>query len=77
VEGSWEYINRSQTHDGGKLDMRPRNSFSGNTQMGFSLPNGESKVASRLVHHQQTDGGIKTKHSLIGAEELSRHSTYS
>ncbi len=31
VDRSWEYINRSQTHELWKLGLRPRNSFSGNT----------------------------------------------
>ncbi len=37
VDQSWEYINRSQTHECGKLGLRPCNSFSGNTKIGFSL----------------------------------------
>ncbi len=33
----WKYINRSQTHECGNWDWGRRNSFSGNTNMGFSL----------------------------------------
>ncbi len=32
-----KYINRSHTHECGNWDTRPCTSFSGNTQMGFSL----------------------------------------
>ncbi len=37
VDRSWEYINRSQTHECKNWDMRPRNSYSGNTSIGFSV----------------------------------------
>jgi hypothetical protein len=37
VDRSWDCINRSQTHECGNWKLRPRNSFSGNTQMGLSL----------------------------------------
>jgi hypothetical protein len=33
----WEYINRSQTHECGKLGMRPRNSFFGNIFFEFLM----------------------------------------
>jgi hypothetical protein len=38
LDQSWEYINRSRRHEcGWKLELRPRNPFSGNTEMGFLL----------------------------------------
>jgi hypothetical protein len=59
-----------------KLELRPRKSFPGIHKWDIHSRNGEPKVANRFVHHQQTDGWIKTKHSqVIGAEQLSRRST--
>jgi hypothetical protein len=37
VDRSWELKNHSQTHEYRKWELRPRKSFSGNTEMGFSL----------------------------------------
>jgi hypothetical protein len=37
VDRSWDYINRSQTHECEKLGLRPRSFQKRNTQMGFSL----------------------------------------
>jgi hypothetical protein len=36
MDRSWEYINRSQTHEYGE-GLRPRSSFSGNTEIEISL----------------------------------------
>jgi hypothetical protein len=35
VDRSWEYINRSQTHECGSWELRPRNSQKINTILGF------------------------------------------
>jgi hypothetical protein len=65
VEGSWEYINRSQTHECGTWNVGRAISFLGIHKWDIRCRSGESKVANGLVHHQQTDGWIKTNNFLV------------
>jgi hypothetical protein len=58
VDWSWDYINGSQTHECGKLGLRPRNSQNRNTSMEFSW-----QCISSSVYHGMSGLLIKGTNS--------------